>query len=286
MSEQQSPEKKIVWLASYPKSGNTWFRAFLTALLNEEELDINDMKTDGIFSSRELFDSCTDLDSIDFYYEEIKVLQPEVFKFLNLVSQKEHLFIKIHDAYSFNPAGDPIVPTEATRCAIYFIRNPLDIAGSLANHNGSTIDQAIQILNDPTYILGPRYNYNVGSQLAQLTYGWSGHVKSWTEEPPFPVLVLRYEDMLANTFDTFRKAIKFMGLDVSDENVREAIRATLFEQLQQKERQSGFREKLSVDRVFFRKGKSGNWQNELNEQQIESIVCNHKFIMKKFGYPE
>lgn len=284
MSEQQSPEKKIVWLASYPKSGNTWFRAFLTALLNDNELDINDMKTDGIFSSRELFDSCTDFDSMDLYYDEIKTLQPEVFNFLNLISQKEYLFIKIHDAYSLNPEGEPIVPTEATRCAIYFVRNPLDVAGSLANHNGSTIDQAIQILNDPTYVLGPRYNYNVGSQLAQLTYGWSGHVKSWTEGPPFPVLVLRYEDMLANTYDAFNKAVEFIGIDAGKEKVKEAIKATRFEQLQQKERQGGFREKLSVDRVFFRAGKAGNWKNELNEQQIEGILNNQRYIMEKFGY--
>ena len=78
-NEETSELKKIVWLASYPKSGNTWFRAFLTALLNDGDLDINQMKTDGIFSSRFIFDNSTDLDSTYLYDEEVKNMLPEVF---------------------------------------------------------------------------------------------------------------------------------------------------------------------------------------------------------------
>src|ERR1700744_765885 len=128
-------EKKIIWLASYPKSGNTWFRAFLTALLGDGDLNINMMKTDGIFSSRGIFDDATDMDSTYLYDDEVKQALPEVFT--HVVSQyaKPRLFVKIHDAYTMSVDGTPIIPAEPTLCALYFIRNPLDVAGSFANHN-------------------------------------------------------------------------------------------------------------------------------------------------------
>ena len=91
---EQNDTQKIVWLASYPKSGNTWFRAFLTTLLNEGELDINEMKTDGIFSSRQILEAFTDLDSTYLYADEVKTLIPEVFVDLESFYQKENLFYK------------------------------------------------------------------------------------------------------------------------------------------------------------------------------------------------
>src|SRR5690554_5847280 len=163
-NSSQDIAKKIVWLASYPKSGNTWFRAFLSALLGDGELNINEMKTDGIFSSRGIFDSCTDLDSTYLRDEEIKVLLPDVFCNVAAEYEKERLFIKIHDAYTYNQFEQPIVPTQPSYGALYFIRNPLDIVASLANHNGSTIDQAITLMNNSKGCLArQRNNLNVNN---------------------------------------------------------------------------------------------------------------------------
>lgn len=284
MNSVASPSKKIIWLASYPKSGNTWFRTFLTALLNEDALDINNIKTDGIFSSRLIFDTLTDIDSTCLYDSEVKMIQPEVYNHLSSIHEKDRLFIKIHDAYTLNRAGRPIVPEEATRCAVYFIRNPLDIAGSWANHSGCTIDRSIELLNDPESVLSQPDNFNVNVQLTQLMLSWSGHVKSWTAKLPFPVLPVRFEDMLNDGFNTFSKVISFIGLDIPDEKIEQAISATRFEQLQQKEKEGGFKEKLVGNHMFFRKGKADNWKNELNDRQIESIINCHYDAMKKFNY--
>src|SRR5258706_1512744 len=98
-------QKKIIWLASYPKSGNTWFRAFLTALLGNGDLNINQMKTDGIFSSRGIFDDATDMDSTYLLDSEVKLLLPEVFTHVISQYEKDRLFVKIHDAYTLNDAG-------------------------------------------------------------------------------------------------------------------------------------------------------------------------------------
>ena len=277
--------KKIIWLASYPKSGNTWFRAFLTALLNDGELDINEMKTDGIFSSRLIFENLTDIDSTELYDDEVKNMLPYVFHDLSSGYLREQLFIKIHDAYTLNTNKLPIVPTEPTLCAVYFIRNPLDIAASLANHNGSTIDEAITLMNNPKGDLASQKgNFNVNSQFRQLMLSWSGHVESWTNSLPFPVLVLRYEDMKAETLSTFTKAVEFIGITAHREQIEYAIKASQFEQLQQKEQEKGFAEKSIRSKYFFRKGQTGGWKNELTEEQALLILANHKNTMEYYGY--
>lgn len=286
MTEPIADPKKIIWLASYPKSGNTWFRAFLTALLGDGDLNINEMKTDGIFSSRVIFDHCTDMDSTELYDDEVKNLLPEVFKHQAELYNKDKLFVKIHDAYTLNNNGVPIVPEEPTLCALYIIRNPLDVVGSFANHNGGTLDEAIKLMNNPRGKLAkqPR-NHNINNQFAQLMLSWSGHVSSWANGLPFPVLVIRYEDMLADAFNTFSRAVKFMKIDVSASQVVKAIADTKFEKLQKQESETGFLEKNRRSDKFFRKGIAGNWVNELNAEQVKSIIDNHAAVMKQYNYP-
>jgi hypothetical protein len=278
--------KKIVWLASYPKSGNTWFRAFITALLGNGDLDINMMKTDGIFSSRHIFNDATDTDSTYLYDSEVKNMLPDVFTHVSSLYLKDKLFVKIHDAYTTNLSGNPIVPEEPTFCALYFIRNPLDVAGSFANHNAGTIDESIQIMNNPKGSLAkqPR-NFNINNQFKQLMLSWSGHAESWTNNLPFPVMVIRYEDMLSDALNTFTKAVEFMGIEKTAEEIEKAIFESRFDKLKEQEKEKGFGEKNKRSESFFRSGKSGGWVNELNAEQIKSIVENHKEVMLKYNYP-
>lgn len=277
--------KKIIWLASYPKSGNTWFRAFLTALLNEGEIDINDIKTDGIFSSRALFDYHTDLDSTLLTDEEVKLLQPEVFNEIARNYARKKLFVKVHDAYSFNELKHPIIPSGSTSCAVYIIRNPLDIASSLASHNNSSLDQAIDLLcNKNGCFATQKDNLNVNNQTRQLMYDWSGHVNSWMTLADFPVYFMRYEDMSSDPFTTFKNILGSMGETHSNDAISAAIEACRFEKLKEQETEKGFSEKPPTNSSFFRTGKSGVWRNELNDIQINRICSSHKVLMEKFNY--
>ncbi|NNU33231.1 sulfotransferase domain-containing protein [Mucilaginibacter sp. S1162] len=266
------------------------FRAFLTALLGNGDLNINQMRTDGIFSSRHIFDDATDMDSSYLYDEEVKQLLPEVFTQVVSEYTKERLFVKIHDAYTLNNAGIPIVPAEPTLCALYFIRNPLDVAGSFANHNAGPIDEAIHTMNKPRGTLAkqkrPIGEVNTNNQFAQLMLSWSGHAESWTApEVPFPVMVLRYEDMLHDQLNTFSKAVAFMGLDKTREQIEKAIFESRFEKLKEQEKEKGFMEKNRNTESFFRSGKAGGWMNELTPEQVKSIVDNHREVMEKYNYP-
>lgn len=278
-------KRNIIWLASYPKSGNTWFRFFLSALLNDtDEIDLNGLKTNGIFSSREIFDACTDLDSRYLYDDEVKQLLPGVYKQLsNEVSKTQ--YIKVHDANTLNNSDQPIIPAEATRAAIYIIRNPLDVVASFANHMGSTIDHALKKMNDPNGSLATqRNNLNIHAQLRQVMLSWSGHVESWTYQPVFPVLVIRYEDMLTDSLSTFTKAVDFIGIESTPAKIKTAIEAADFSKLRQKEDQTGFKERTPNAKRFFRSGSSGNWINELTREQAQSVLDHHSEVMKMYGY--
>ena len=105
-------------------------------------------------------------------------------------------------------------------------------------------------------------------QLRQQLLDWSGHVRSWLDQTEVPVHLLRYEDMLARPLETFRGAIRFAGLDNDDSQIAAALEQCRFERLQEKERERGFRERLTRAKVFFREGRSGSWRDKLTDDLV------------------
>lgn len=277
-------QKQIVWLASYPKSGNTWFRSFLTALLKEKEVDLNQMATDGIFSGKNYMENILDLNSDYLSRQQIEFYQRIAFSHLSATSKKR-LFIKIHDAFTFSEIdGLPLIPEKPTQLGIYLLRNPLDVALSLANHIGKSAEKAID-----KYIVNPSGNFaplknSANNQFYQPLGTWSMHVESWLEKPAFPVHFIRYEDMKDKPFETFKAAMQAIGLEVSDEQIKFAIEETQFEKLQKKEQEKGLKEKQNPTSSFFFKGQVGRWKEELSKEQIEKIREINEPMMQRFGY--
>lgn len=276
--------KNIIWLASYPKSGNTWFRVFLTNLLRDcdEPADINDLERTPIASARNLFDDLAGVPASDLSFDEIDSLRPDVYMKI-AQDAKEPVYQKVHDAYIYIPHGRPLIPPEATRCAVYFVRNPLDVAVSFAHHTALSYDAMIKAMVNPDYSFCSKPG-RLHNQLRQKLLSWSGHIRSWTEQNDFPVHIMKYEDMLADTFSVFKDAVYFIGLEKSDEQIRKAIRFSSFEELKKQEEQEGFNEKAPNAESFFRKGISGSWKEELTAQQIGQIVRDHGEMMERYGY--
>lgn len=274
----------IVWLASYPKSGNTWFRAFLTALLNpgSTDIDINNLHQTTIASSRQLFDEMTGIASSDLEQEEIDRLRPLVY-LQNARESEEVLYHKVHDAWTLLPDGQPLFPPEVTRAALYFIRNPLDVAVSFAHHLNTSLEKTIAILNNPEYAFCQRTD-RLHNQLRQRLLTWSGHVKSWVDDSGLPVLVMRYEDMKARPAETFSRAADFIGLHYSPAEIVAALDRASFARLQQQEAEKGFSEKNARSGSFFRKGEAGDWKNVLSAAQVERVTQAHREVMERFGY--
>lgn len=275
---------KIIWLASYPKSGNTWFRVFLTNFQRNSDTpaDINDLERTPIASARPLFDKATGVEASDLTQDEIDRLRPLVYKQLAENSQ-ETLFMKVHDAFTYNPDGCPLIAKEATQGAIYFIRNPLDVAVSYAHHSDAPIDRMIRRMGQADHALVGNPN-RLDNQLRQQLLTWSGHVLSWIDESGLRVHVMRYEDMKRNTFETFRGAIQFAGLPDDQARIEKALAFSEFSVLKAQEEEHGFREKMPRSESFFRKAEIGSWREVLTEGQVQQIVDDHGAVMRRFGY--
>ncbi|HEX2934129.1 MAG TPA: sulfotransferase domain-containing protein [Bacteroidales bacterium] len=275
---------KIVWLASYPKSGNTWFRIFLANLLRNSDTpaNINELEGGPIASSRQLFDEATGLSSADLTPDEIENLRPEVYKYISAESESL-IFHKIHDAFVLTGNNEPLIPKEATYKALYFVRNPLDVAVSFSHHANLPVDTIVKQMNDDQFAFCSRTD-KLHNQLCQKLLSWSHHIQSWTNQTDFPVHVMRYEDMKTNAFETFKKATEFAGLEYTDMQIQRAIGFSDFKTIKSQEEQYGFREKAPGSKEFFRKGKIGSWKEELSETLIKTLINEHREMMLRFGY--
>jgi hypothetical protein len=277
--------RNIIWLASYPKSGNTWFRIFLSNLLNEKEdpTDINNItSTHGIASARHIFDEITGIEASDLSHDEVDILRPGLY---NSISDeaKETLFIKVHDAYTFLPDNSPLFPPSATKCILYIIRNPLDVAVSNSNHNSCTVQQSIERMGDENYGLCTKNN-RLKDQLRQKIGTWSDHVLSWTNAPEQKIHIIRYEDMKLSPVETFTAALQFAGLNFDSKAVEAAIKKSSFEEMQKQEKGKGFKERPIGAPSFFRKGEAGSWREHLNPEQVRQIIQAHSQVMQAYGY--
>jgi hypothetical protein len=294
---------RTVWLASYPKSGNTWLRMLIANLsaTDEQPADINDLpERGGIASAREPFDYLTLIDSGLLTHDEVDVLRPRVYEELASGAQDDEQddehdkpadalpvrFVKVHDAYAPTPSGEPLLAgARGADAAIVIVRDPRDVAPSLANHNGSDIDAAIAFMDDHEagFCVKPNRQHN---QLRQKLPGWSGHIASWLEQRDIPVHLVRYEDLQADTAGALRQMLEFSGRPASDEQIRRAVAFADFTQLRQQEQSKGFREAPQPYTAgsFFRRGTAGGWRDELTPEQAARIETAHADMMQRLGY--
>ena len=276
--------RNMVWLVSYPKSGNTWFRMFLANYLKNlpEPLPLEEIESTPIAGSAVDFEDIIALNPFELTPEEVDVYRPEMYRILSeeLHERGKVGYKKTHDAYTRNKNGDPLFPEEISRCAVYFIRNPLDVCVSYANHNNSeTVKTVTLLLNEDAAIAGKK-----AGQLRQILKSWESHVRSWKDQSAIPVHLIRYEDMLQKPVETFGSVIRFLGLDDDKQRLEKAILHSDFNTLKQMEDNHGFQEKMQRCQSFFWKGKIGNYRDYLSEEQIIRIVEYNQDIMKEFGY--
>lgn len=275
----------IVWLASYPKSGNTWMRVFLTNYLHNADTpaDINDLEFMGIATARELFDTYAGLESSDLTHDEIDAARPAVYRLLSQDSPGLR-FVKVHDAYTLLPDGSPVFPADVTTGAVYIIRNPLDVAVSRRAHFSETLEQTVAGMANPK----ARFAATQRALRTQLRYtlgSWSKHVCSWLDSPlAFPVHVVRYEDMYQHPHDTFAQVLAFVGLPLDPVRLEKALRFSHFDTLQRQEAAHGFQERPQHMSRFFRTGKVGSWQEQLAAEHVAQIIADHGAVMRRFGY--
>ncbi len=273
----------IVWIASYPKSGNTWFRAFLTNLLRggTKPASINELAA-PFASDREKIDSGSGLETSRLTPDEMDTLRPDVYRTMAARSP-ERIYLKVHDAFRQLPGGQYLLPPDASAAVVYIIRNPLDVAVSMAHFMNVAFEQGVDIIND-SQSCGARQRYSLSSQVQQQLLSWSDHVRSWVDQHEIPVRTFRYEDLLCCPSKGFGEAASFLGLQESPEEVEQAVIHSRFDELKKQEGFAGFKESIPCAQGFFRQGKTGQWRDALSRDQVRRVVEAHGQVMRRFGY--
>jgi hypothetical protein len=270
----------IIWLASYPKSGNTWLRAFLHNLLRnpQEGYDINKLDDFTLSESAYGWYRMIDDRPVEVYsLAEVAAMRPQVHRRLTTVFP-DSIFVKTHCAV-MEDHGVPTVTFEVTAGAIYVVRNPLDVAISYAHHVGTSLDDTIGLMA-LSRATSPAGNNHVH----ELLGSWSEHVESWTAKPSPGLHVVRYEDMLEKPQSAFGGIVRFLGLKPPRDRIERAIARSSFKVLQEKERRHGFKEKSEKAERFFREGKAGQWRKLLTQDQVDRVIAAHSEQMRRFGY--
>lgn len=277
---------KIVWLASYMKSGNTWLRLLIANYLfaADAPIDINRIDLNSPYPVRKDFleeKSIVDPNLLSF--DETNLLRSIIME--DFVQRCDRInCIKVHDKHGVTIDGTPLFGRGDAWSAVYILRDPRDVAVSLAFHYNVTFDRAIKMLNNPKQrIAGYRGKYV--PQVEQGVSDWSAHAASWVDQSDFSVHILRYEDLRANPVEAFGAVVAFMGLEKRQDRVERAVRFSDFTELQRQERQSGFSERSSRSTApFFRSGRVGAWAKVLTTAQSDAIAAAHHPMMERFGY--
>lgn len=272
----------FIWLASYPKSGNTWFRALLTAYEDSDgDVDIN--RLDGRHAARErLFERYLACDGTLLTIEETFIARRAIYLHL-AQSETSGAPQKVHDANLPLANGQLLFPPEATAATIHVVRHPFDVAVSYAYHLGLApdFDRCIDNMCDPDF----RVDGMVFAQMPQVQSDWSGHTMSWLAMPGRR-LTLRYEDMLADGEGALTRALRVMypGAEPDPARVARAVEATSFGKLKAQETAASFKERPAKSESFFRSGKSGDWQNHLTPAQCARLAETLAPAMQRMGY--
>ncbi len=269
----------IVWLASYPRSGNTWTRVFVQSYQKPAEpADINQL-TIRHAAQHALFDQFGAVEVSDLTDDEVEALRPALYRTI-AAAAADPVFLKAHDAFGLTAEGKPLFPPDATHAAIYIVRHPCDVAVSLAHHSSLSLADAVSMLCREESLLRDR-----AGQCRQRLRSWSGHVESWVDEPRLPTCVVRYEDLLGDPVREFSRILAASGLAIDHPRLVKAIEHSSFERLQEQERAAGFAERPpKATAPFFRSGRSGDWRNHLTDDQARRLVDAHGEVMRRFDY--
>ena len=281
----------IIWLASYPKSGNTYVRAFLSAYYFSEngQFDFSQISNIDQFPHEKFFKQ--KVNSISEASKQWVPIQSEINK------DKKIRFFKTH-SFLGNYQNNEFTSPETTLGAVYIVRDPRNVLTSLKNHYSFDDDKALEMITDKSRSLMS----NNGSH-ASLNFisSWAENYLSWFKDNRFRRLFIKYEDLITNKYETFRDIIVFTNTlmnrveGVNKSKLQKAIETTNFNVLKKKEinetfdgSQSSFKNwrKFHSENknLFFNLGPENNWEKILKSKISNKIEINFEKEMKKLGY--
>lgn len=278
--------KKIIWVASYPKSGNTWMRYLLGNYFfnKKKKFDPN------IISYLKKFYIDNNLIKSDKNRKEIKKTPLHISKYW--IQSQENLeivngnisFLKTHNAL-VNINNNEFTNNDLSLAIIYIVRDPRDVSISYSKYRNLNLNETIDFMISKNLVYVKSNNDPIE---IEIIGSWAFNYNSWKNGiPQIPRIIVKYEDLLNDCYNVFSEVIEFlsknMNIKPNYEQVQNSIELSKFENLQKYEKTYSFRENQGGDN-FFRTGKHNNWQSELSNEQIKKIEDNFYNEMIELGY--
>ena len=272
---------QLVWIASYPKSGNTWMRAFLHNYIRQPDApyDINrltDLTAADVNAER--YRRHDPRPASRYTVADVQRMRPLVHRDLTALAPTL-VFVKTHNA-RMQVASVPLITPEVTAGAIYIVRDPRDIAVSYSRHRGRSIDDTIAFMADAEAATG-----GTDAKVYEHLASWSAHANSWMDPPDPRVRVVRYEAMVSAPEAAFGPLVDWLGQKPPPERLNKAIRFSAFDELRAQEQAGGFKERVAgATAPFFAIGRPGHWRAVLTTAQRARIEHDHGPMMRRLGY--
>jgi len=282
----------FIWLASYPKSGNTLVRSMLTSYFfcKDGVYDFSLAKNIQQFPTIKLFE---DLD-VDIKNE--KEVIANYIRVQQSINKKESIqFLKTH-SYLFNIENNAFTDLNNSLGVIYIVRDPRNVVTSLANHNSSSIDQAAQTLINDWRFIGNLNSFHQANRATVYRGTWASNYKSWKSfKSQGKYLLIKYEDLINKKEEVLLKMLKFIYklnkkiFEINKVKFKNVIDSTSFERMKTLENELGFDEsvidpKTGKKKIFFNLGKKNDWKEMIDPKIKEKIENAFKEEMKELGY--
>ena len=280
----------ILWVASYPKSGNTWLRALLSSYYYSEN-GIFDPKLLGKienFPQKKFFRN--------FNYDRSIVTDTSNFwiKAQETINKDRKLkFFKTHNILG-KLNNNYFTDIKNTIGGIYIVRDPRNIITSLKNHYEMNDNDALRfMLSEKKYI----YDYHAKNDYSDFQFisSWENNYKSWRNQKNIPVKFIKYEDLNSKTYEVFKDLVEFINITSKNQNIfkknkaQKAIYSSSFDNLKTIESKNGFSESvLSKNRTkkisFFHLGPKNNWKNIFSEAYQNKLTLKFDSNLKELNY--
>ena len=277
----------FVWLASYPKSGNTLVRSMLTSYFFSDDGKFNFNLLNNIlqFPYVGLFKKI----GVDIKNE--KEVIKNYIKAQQYINKKGSIqFLKTH-SYLFNIDNNAFTNLNLTLGVVYIVRDPRNVLLSVANHNQLTQDQSFEIMVK-SHILGSKKSDNL------ITYNgtWNSNYNSWKSFKNInKYLLIKYEDLIGDKENTFKKILNFIhklngsNFVLNEKKFKNIIETTDFQKMQKLEEQKGFAESMINKKTgkkvkFFNLGSENKWEKFLNKNLQKKIEESFKDEMIELKY--
>ena len=279
----------IIWIASYPKSGNTWVRSIISSLLYSKDgvHNFNQLNYIDQYPVKKYFEHLTD----DFYNLEV-IKKNWIPSQQSINSDRKIKFLKTHHIYckfGENTFTDPI----NTLGVIHVVRDPRNLLNSIKEHwSCDTYEDAKNKMLDVETSTGMDSKNDEDYSFPVLISSWKNHYNNWKKVNK-NYLLIRYEDLTKNTEHELLRIIKylqrFIKFNLDDKKIKNILRTTSFDYMKNMESkglfgESNFNKKTGKLNTFFNKGPNNRWENLVDKKIIEDLEKNFLNEMRELNY--